>query len=305
MKWPMRDTERQRLVRELTATHAALGFRGLQDPAMIDTLAWQFVASLRREDYYRLVQAKPVLAHRADPNSLAFDAERAVAFHMQQGNFDEAGWLIFLMTHFARHPGTGWRRLQDVYGQLGAGVWDWPSVSRNPQAFIGWLGANWRRVGGGFGNHRKYESLKPTAKRPMARAVSDYIAWIGVGGHRQFFANSVRAAGNDPHVIFDYLYRSLRVNSFGRLAKFDYLSLVGRYQLAPISAGSAYLSGATGPGRGGRLLVDGNPTSRTSNTALQRALDALDRRLNVGMEVMEDALCNWQKSPRRFVHYKG
>jgi hypothetical protein len=89
------------------------------------------------------------------------------------------------------------------------------------------------------------------------------------------------------------------------LAKFDYLSLIGRYGLAPIAAGSAYLDGATGPGRGARLLVDGNPTSRTSNSALQTALDALDQRLNVGMGVMEDALCNWQKSPGRFVHYRG
>lgn len=305
MKWPAREGERQRIVRELAAAHAALGFRGLADPVMIDTLSWQFIASLRREDYYRLVQLRPIAADRADPNSAAFDAERAVAFHMQRGDLDEAGWLIFLMTHFARRADTGWRRLQDVYGQLGAGVWSWVSVRQNPRAFINWLAANWQQVGGAFGNHRKYESMNPAAKRPMARAVRDYLAWIGAAGHRQFFANAVRSAGNDPHVIFDHLYRSMKVNSFGRLAKFDYLALIGRYRLAPIAAGSAYLKGATGPGRGARLLVDGNPTSRTTNGALQVALDALDRRLGVGMEVMEDALCNWQKSPRRFIHYKG
>lgn len=292
-------------MRELTAAHAALGLSGLADPVMVDTLSWQLIASLRREDYYRVVQARPIQADRADPNSAAFDAERAVAFHIRSGNIDEAGWLIFLMTHFAKRPDTGWRRLQDVYGRLGAGTWDWASVQQNPLAFSGWLAANWRQVGGAFGNHRKYESLNPAAKRPMARAVNDYLAWVGAAGHRQFFANAVRAAGNDPHVIFDYLYRSMKVNSFGRLAKFDYLSLIGRYRLAPITAGAAYLNGATGPGRGARLLVDGNPTSGTVNAALQVSLDALDRRLGVGMEVMEDALCNWQKSPRRFVHFKG
>ena len=115
----------------------------------------------------------------------------------------------------------------------------------------------------------------------------------------------MRSTGNNPHTIFDYLYGTLKITSFGRLAKFDYLSLVGRYGLAPIGAGSAYLDGATGPGRGARLLIDGNAISATSNAALQVKLDALDARLNVGMTVMEDALCNWQKSPRRFVHYKG
>lgn len=305
MKWPSRDAERQRIIGELTAARTALGFRGIPDAAAIDTLAWQFIASLRREDYYRLIQSKQIEPHRADPNSATFDAERAVAFHLQSGNVDEAGWLIFLMTHFARRADSRWRRLQDVYGKLGAGVWDWASVQADPEAFFQWLTANWRNIRGSFGNHRKYESLNPTAKRPMRRAVEDYLAWIGAAGHQQFFADVVRAAGNDPHVIFDHLYRSMRINSFGRLAKFDYLSLIGRYRLAPISAGSAYLEGATGPGRGARLLVDGSPTSRTPNSILQAALAELDKCLNVGMEVMEDALCNWQKSPRRFVHYKG
>jgi len=27
--------------------------------------------------------------------------------------------------------------------------------------------------------------------------------------------------------------------------------------------------------------------------------------LNVGMQVLEDSLCNWQKSPRQFVHFRG
>lgn len=302
--WPSKNAEHQRLVNELRAAEAPLGLLGLPDAATIDTLAMQFVASLRREAYYRLVQAKPIGPARADPNNVSFDPERAVAFHMQLGDVDEAGWLIFLMTHFAR-PLSGWQRLKDVYGQLGSGRWSWAAVVANPAAFDAWLDANWQNVGGAFGNHRKYESMDPNTNRPMKRAVADYIAWIGPGGHAAFFANAVFAAGNNPHTIFDYLYNRLKVRSFGRLAKFDYLSNIGRYRLAPIEAGKAYLGGATGPGRGARLIVDGNPISMTSNQAIQNSLDALDLRLQVGMAVMEDALCNWQKSPRHFIHYVG
>ena len=57
----------------------------------------------------------------------------------------------------------------------------------------------------------------------------------------------IRRMGNDPTVIFDELYRNMSVVGFGRLGKFDYLSMLGRYNLAPISAGSAYLDNATGP----------------------------------------------------------
>ncbi len=305
MMWPSRAALHRAIVLKLQAAKTTQGLSGLPDAATIDTLAMQFVASLRREDYYRLVQAKSISPHRADPNSPSFDAERAVAFHIQQGNVDEAGWLIFLMTHFARRPDTHWLRLQDVYGRLGTGLWDWATVSAKPVAFYQWLDANWQKIRGAFGNHRKYESLRPTAHRSMRKVVADYIAWIGAGGHAAFFSNSVRAAGNDPHKIFDYLYSTMTVRSFGRLAKFDYLSLVGRYRLAPIEAGSAYLDDATGPARGARLLVDGDPTSATDKLTLQLQLDQLNASLQVGMAVMEDALCNWQKSPRHFLHFKG
>jgi hypothetical protein len=93
--------------------------------------------------------------------------------------------------------------------------------------------------------------------------------------------------------------------SFGRLAKFDYLSLLGRYAIVPIDAGSAYLDGATGPIRGARLLLDGTPSGPSSASTLQTKLDLLDADLKVTMKVMEDALCNWQKNPTRFVHFKG
>jgi hypothetical protein len=302
--WPSRTAEHTRIVTELQAARTSQGLKGIPDAATIDALAMQFIASLRREDYYRVVQAKQVSPQRADPNSPLFDAERAVAYQMQQGNIDEAGWLIFLMTHFARRTDTRWRRLQDVYGCLGAGIWDWVSVSANRAAFYQWLAANWSAIGGMFGNHRKYESLRPNAKRPMSRAVDNYLDWIGPAGHGAFFAKASGVA-NSPYSVFDHLYRQLKVNSFGRLAKFDYLSLIGRYGLANIEAGTAYLAGATGPSNGARLLVGGHRKSKISNQALQTELDALDVRLKVGMAVMEDALCNWQKSPRKFVHYIG
>lgn len=97
----------------------------------------------------------------------------------------------------------------------------------------------------------------------------------------------------------------MTITSFGRLAKFDYLALIGRYGIAPISAGSAYLDGATGPLRGARLLFDGRVDGLTSGEVLQQLLDQLDGYLGVGMQVLEDALCNWQKNPLSFEHFRG
>jgi hypothetical protein len=304
--WPSWEAEKRRIATALQ-DHAlrVCPLPGIVNPDAVETLALQFVASLRREAYYRLIQGRPISAHRADPNGSSFDAERAVAYHVQCGNNDEASWLIFLMTHFAKPADSGWRRLQDVYGMLGGGVWDWATVSANPAAFTAWLAANWQRVRGKFGNHRKYESLRPDASRSMGTVVNSYVAWVGVGGHRRLFADVVHRVGNHPHTIFDALYQDLSIVSFGRLAKFDYLSMISRYGLAPIEADSAYLDGATGPTKGAHLLFDGRRDGPSTNKDLQTLIDALDRDLGVGMHVMEDALCNWQKNPLQFKHFKG
>ena len=304
--WPSWSS-RQVALRASLINHSnnVLKLPGISKSAAADTLALQLVASLRREAYYRSVQLKTIDAQRADPNSTHFDAERAVTFHMQNRNFDEACWLIFLMTHFAKPSDSGWLRLRDVYGKLGAGIWDWKTTSKAPRAFSKWLAANEANIRGKFGNHRKYESLRDDSDRGTAKVIESYIGWIGSAGHSAKFNKLVLKSGNDPHSIFDAFYRDLDVISFGRLAKFDYLSLIGRYSIAPIDAGKAYLQGATGPTRGARLLFDGDPKGPTSLTALQSMLDKLDQDLKVSMKVLEDALCNWQKSPSKFVHFVG
>jgi hypothetical protein len=306
MIWPTRQGQKQAIAKGLADFSAQIRpLPGIISPEALNTLAMQFVASLRREDYYRLVQRNIISPHRADPNHAGFDAERAVAFYVQNGEIEEAAWLIFLMTHLARPADTGWLRLSQIYGKLGQGIWTWNIVSADPQAFVDWLSQNWTTVGGKFGNHRKYESLDPGSSRAFGRVLASYLNWIGGQGHVTFFANAIRNAGNEPGAIFDYLYDDMTVLSFGRLAKFDYLALIGRYGIAPIHAGKAYFRGATGPARGAKLLFYGTADSATGPDTLQSLVDELDLALAVGMQVMEDALCNWQKSPTNFVHFNG
>jgi hypothetical protein len=266
----------------------------------------QIVASLRREDYYRVIQQRgPIPASRADPANPAFQAELAVVHFLQRDQIEEAAWLVFLMVYLGK-PEAGWTRLRDIYGALGSGRWDWAAVSSNPTGFQDWLAANWSRIKGKFGNHRKYESLNPATNRPMGPAVVEYVNWVKTGGgHGRLLATIVRNTGNDPHRIFDAIYRALPIKGFGRLGRFDWTAMLARYGLVPATAGSAYLDGATGPGHGARLLFLGDPAAAGSSGQMQDWLDLLDGHLQVGMEVLEDAICNWQKSPAKFVHFKG
>jgi hypothetical protein len=279
---------------------------GIAGNAARRALAMQMIASLRRLDYTTIIRDRSIDPRRVDPNNDMFDPERAAIIHSLANRLDEAVWLIFLATHFGRHPRHGWRRLRDVYSGLGAGTWTWDRVSRDVPGFRAWLRDNREQIRGGFGNHRKYESLDADSVNGTGEVVATYVAWIGPErSHSRRFATLVHAGGNDPHRIFDCFYRDMNVTRFGRLAKFDFLALLGRLGLAPINPGSTYLSGATGPLRGARLLFGGSPSSNLKVADLETWISDLDEVLKVGMQVMEDSLCNWQKSPSHFVHFRG
>ena len=63
--------------------------------------------------------------------------------------------------------------------------------------------------------------------------------------------------------------------------------------------------GSSGPKSGMRLLFAGNAKAQVKPKTLQQWLDELDTDLKVGMEVLEDSICNWQKRPTVFEHFKG
>jgi hypothetical protein len=305
--WPTRQAIADQLEANLQAFSAnRCALPGVADPAARATLVWQMIASLRRLDYSRIISTRDINPDRADPQSPLFDPERAAILHFRAGRLDEAFWLVFLITHFGKSLKHGWRMLREVYSGLGAITWTWRRVIANPGAFRAWLLANQGRIAGGFGSHRKRESVRADLPGGTAAVVESYVAWVGPAhSHAHLMADLIQAGGNSPESIFDHCYNSMTVARFGRLGKFDYLCLLGRLGFAELVPGSAYLVGATGPVAGARLLFGGRIDARLRATTLEDRLRDLDAVLHVGMQVMEDSLCNWQKSPSHFVHFRG
>jgi hypothetical protein len=158
-----------------------------------------------------------------------------------------------------------------------------------------------------FGNHRKYQSLDAWSANGTGAAVVSYISWVSPPRtHLMLFDEALGSSEGNPRIAFRYLYDSMsEVASFGRTARFDYLTMLGKLRLAAIDPDSTYMGGATGPLYGARLLFGGEKKARLSRSVLETYLQQLDARLNVGMQVLEDALCNWQKTPDEFVPFRG
>lgn len=273
----------------------------------------QLIESIRRVTYFSVIGERDISNYRGDTSSDLFDPIKAAFLNFRHGNLEEAFWLIFLSVHFGKHRRSGWRLARDVYGSLGGPLnWDWPRTSSEPEGFRQWVSSQAETLGGGdgiprhFGNHRKYETLKDSSPRGTGKVVESYVQWVlQYGSHEKLMEEAQRQGGGNPRKSFNYLYISMEnVISFGRTARFDYLTMIGKIGLAPIEPGSTYIKGSTGPFKGAKLLF-GEKGANVSD--LEKWLVELDNHLKLyfGMQVLEDALCNWQKCPQKFKPFRG
>ncbi|EMJ91621.1 hypothetical protein [Leptospira alstonii] len=273
----------------------------------------QLLESIRRVDYVKRIESNPFTSSFADPANLLFDPLKGAIFFKNSGDFEEACWLVFHFVYFGKHRYGGWRYSREVYGALGQEEnWNWHRISADVEGFRKWLKRNQENikrkdVPGGFGNHRKYESLDASSSRGTGNAFETYVNWVlSFGSHYKLFNKVCQDSEGDAKVAFDNLFKSMsKVISFGRTAKFDYLTMIGKLNLAQIKPGVPYLSNATGPLTGARLLFTGDFSANVNPKDLENWIIELDSHMNVGMQVFEDSLCNWQKSPSIFKPFRG
>jgi hypothetical protein len=312
----MRPRDKERAAKLIKALHQ-FGLQqfplvGIDNPRSREALVEQFLESIHRVDYVARIAERNISQNRADPSTDAFDPLKAAILHQRAGRIEEAFWLVFIFVHFGKHARTGWRLARDVYGCLGGKPWTWDRISRNAEAFRTWLAAHQLTLEGRdgverkFGNHRRYLSIDAAKSAGTGSAFVTYVNWVGpTRRHATRIDQALAAAKGDARGAFHRLYKSMSaVKSFGRLARFDYLTMVGKLGLAAIEPGSAYMVGSTGPAAGARLLF-GDRNARLTNRDLDARLIELSAATGLGMQVLEDALCNWQKSPKKFVAFRG
>lgn len=297
-----------RLLTTFGARHHRLP--GVSSDARRACFVGQLVESERRVRYVATIREREISPLRADPSNALFDPIRAAILNLQNGVVDEASWLIFLSVHFGKALKTGWSLARAVYGGLDQGAWSWARTRSRPKDFRTWLAKNQGKIeamGYRFGNHRKYQSLDAKKERGTGDAVESYVRWVvAKGSHRELFDDAIGARDGDAGLAFDELYESMKnVSSFGRMARFDYLTMVGKVGVAAIEPASTYMDGATGPLTGAQLLFGKKVSRRFRRAELDQWVVELGRHLGMGMQEMEDAICNWQKSPSKFKRFRG
>ncbi|QOG03479.1 hypothetical protein [Flavobacterium sp. MDT1-60] len=281
---------------------------GIVSAVNLDCFTWQMVDSVKRVKYVTTIRDKNISQICTNPNNNAFDPIKAASYYKSIGNIDEAFWLVFLAIHFGKNKKTKWALVRAVYSGLSNSVkWNWQTVKNNPKAFQQWLHINKDSLkkAGSVGNHRKYISLNALGNSGTGAAVLSYVDWVtSQGGTHQVFFQNLFGAETNAKKKFNIAYKSMsQVRSFGRMGKFDYLTMIGKLQLVDIVPDSVYMVGATGPYSGAKFLFGGNP----SRIELNNFLSDLEIHLGLdfGMQVLEDAICNWNKNRSKYVYFGG
>lgn len=307
MKGPEKELRAQELEEQLMEFHhEQMPLTGIVPYENLLSFVAQLIDSLQRIEYVHKVRARSISPLRADPKNELFDPIRAAILMAASGQREESFWLVFLATHCGRNLDTEWLLARELYGAYEEAPWTWARVAADPKAYSEWLEDNRTLIQGKFGNHRKYESLKQ-GRRGTGTVIRSYVEWVnGSDSHDKMIANALAEAKGDPRQAFALLYDSMAaVMSFGRTGRFDYLTMLAKVGLAAIDANSTYMNGATGPKKGARLLFDGQIDSKTGARVLEARVASLEKHLGVGMQVMEDAICNWQKSPGKYRPFRG
>jgi hypothetical protein len=282
---------------------------GIKNTECLDCLVRQIIDSIRRVEFVkRLGIARHDIAV-GDPSCDRFDPLKAAVLQARRGNLDDAVWLAFLAVHFGKHAKDGWSLVRAVYGRGGSGKWDWKSVSTQTPDFLNWLDGQRQALQRfRFSNHRKYESLDAFSAAGTGSVIASFVDWINSqGSFGELVRQTHKRVGQEPARVFDALYSDMkRVRRFGRLAKFDFLTLLSKLGIAPIFPGSAYIKdNATGPYAGMRLLVTGDRKGPLTRADADAIAAEIAEYLGIGLQEVEDAVCNWQKSPNRYQFFRG
>lgn len=286
---------------------------GLTTSERRNTLVSQFIDSIRRIEYVHMLRQAKLDEARCNPESALFDPLKAAVINYRKGNVDEACWLVFVATYCGKHLSDGWELARTLYRGGDASMpWTWMRISGDVNGFRQWLTNAYPSlrsdgVSRRFGNHRKYETLRPDSRRGTSAVFNAYVSWIGHNqGHGLLIQETHDATKGNPKAAFHHLYNQMgQVTSFGRTGRFDFLTMIGKLALADIEPGSPYLIGATGPLAGARLLFGGSREANLRPDVLNGWVIELGDYLDLGMQVMEDALCNWQKNPDTYEPFRG
>ena len=260
-------------------------------------LARQTFDSIRRIQIYDIyrqraqhaVQANETFIHTSNPFVLAQRSDLSPRNNL---------WIIYLATYFGKSNKSQWELFNRASFRPDKSLIEFDQIQTDLDGYFNYLLSFDFFEGCSYSNHRKYTAKKLKDDKGLFRSI-------------EYLINNIRNYCPDNEIEFHEMYvRSQKIPNFGRLGGFDFTSTLVKCRLNVKEPKSMYANHSTGPLQGLRLLLKltNNQTSKASQ--IQLSMDLVDwfftnSKIFMIGQVLEDAICNWQKNTSTYIRYTG
>lgn len=265
---------------------------------VIDTLSMQTIDSIRRVKIYETYQFRADIAdakglpysYTSNPFSLAQRTSLSIETRV---------WVIYVATYFGKSDTSKWKLFNNVAFRSDNSLITFEEIIDNKEGYFDYLRNMNFFEGSKYSNHRKYTRKSLDGERGVLTSFEFMLDHMN-----QFCLNAFSP--------FDTIYQqALNIPNFGRMAAFDFTCSLSKCGLNVDQPTSMYHKYSTGPldAINDILILAGveSPNNNLKVTFGDELLNWFNTNYEIYMlaQVLEDAICNWQKSPTSYFRYFG
>lgn len=280
----------------VNALNEVLSFQ--MDDHSLKALSFQTYDSIRRIEVYKTYKKR---AEYADSKNLPYHFNTNPLVLAQRPSISKLSklWFLYLATYFGKSRASNWVLFKRSAFSESMELILVEEILRNRNLYFTELQKNDFFLGSQFSNHRKYSKKSLLGDKGFIHSANYFLDQIG-----QFnFSESTN---------FDIAYnRAQKIPLFGRMASFDYICSLCKCNLQVDQPTSMYLKYSTGPQSGFKYLLklyglespDKEVVIQTGDEILEWFRENTE--IYLVAQVLEDAICNWQKEPQAQIRYFG
>jgi hypothetical protein len=266
------------------------------DRDKLNILARQTKDSIRRIGIYETYKKRAIQAVNDGRDFIHTSSPFVLA---QRSDLSQSNriWVLYIATYFGKSDKSKWELFNRASFDRNGSIMLFDDIEKDPERYFNYLSSFDFFDGCQYSNHRKF-----TAKR---------LTDNGVFQSMEYFINHIDQYSVNHKIDFHTMYKlANKIPSFGRLAAFDFSSSLVKCGLNIDETLSMYAYHSTGPLKGVGLLLTLTMNDSSSTSKITLCSDLMKWFLEhteifmVG-QVLEDAICNWQKNTTAYERYTG
>ena len=269
------------------------------DDDVIEVLSLQTIDSIRRISIYDTYAEK---AKKAEALELPYyDTYNPFTLSQRDSlNLSSKVWYIYLATYFGKSNKSKWKLFNNAAFRNDKSLIELSYILENREEYYDYLKSFDFFAEANYSNHRKFTKKSMDGK-------------LGVLSSIDFFLDNISQFTFSPDSAeFDLAYkRAMSIPTFARMSAFDFTSSLCKCGLNVDDPISMYHESSTGPLRALKDLLELSGQDGPSKASqIEFGNNLLDwfignSDIKVVAQVVEDAICNWQKSPNQYERYYG